>query len=350
MSLPIVIIFERHWDTTPKSVVKDLIPRLYRRGYQTFCFDAPQNVSLKEIFDRQKHNIECYSKIEAVVEKTLREAGITIPLNQIGYGTLTSIIRGCVSTTGCNDLALKVKELAACRMLGDIFRLAEQLSMSLKGIDLDSNPYDKITSSPLSEKMELLERNGNQIIATMIQNLIKIRNQGEGVIFSCGAFHAKGLVEAFKKQGLQDEVLYYFPHSPTRFDEGIDDVAYMLTKNEGVLDNHTHLLKEEDVPLFSRRVVKEVSEKTRYIKEITDPNSHSDFLSKRFRANFRVFLRPGYHLDALVDVRKVSDWEEVKKLAEASGVQTDIVSLKGQNYLAIPNVNSRDIAEKIRKI
>ena len=45
MSLPIVIIFERHWDTIPKTIIKDLLPALNKKGYQTFCFEAPQDLS-----------------------------------------------------------------------------------------------------------------------------------------------------------------------------------------------------------------------------------------------------------------------------------------------------------------
>ena len=42
MSLPIVIIFERHWDLIPKPLVKELLPELSKRGYGNFCFEAPE--------------------------------------------------------------------------------------------------------------------------------------------------------------------------------------------------------------------------------------------------------------------------------------------------------------------
>ncbi|VHO02007.1 hypothetical protein RHT_00325 [Candidatus Rhabdochlamydia sp. T3358] len=32
MSLPIVVIFERHWDETPKHLVKQLLPELVKEG------------------------------------------------------------------------------------------------------------------------------------------------------------------------------------------------------------------------------------------------------------------------------------------------------------------------------
>lgn len=188
-------------------------------------------------------------------------------------------------------------------------------------------------------------------ITTMVQNLLKLRTQQEeGVVFACGALHAKGLVDEFKKHGLQDEVLYYFPHSSSRYDENIDDIKRITNDPLGPLVDHTYLLAQKDIKPFGERVIREIIGKTRYTREILDYNSHSQLLSDCFKTNFRAFLRPGYHADALVDVTESSDIEDIQRRVSAAGVQTHRISLDGRNYLSIPNVNTRDIAERIRKI
>ena len=109
-------------------------------------------------------------------------------------------------------------------------------------------------------------------------------------------------------------------------------------------------MASKDIKPFGERVIREIIGKTRYTKEILDYNSHSQFLSDCFKTNFKAFLRPGYHVDALVDVTEPSDIEDIQRRTSVAGAQTHRISLGGRNYLAIPNVNTRDIAERIRKI
>jgi hypothetical protein len=178
--------------------------------------------------------------------------------------------------------------------------------------------------------------------------LLKLQTeQKKGIIFICGALHAKGLIDLFKNHGLQDRVLYYFPHSPSRYEESIDDIKIMMNND---LTNHTHLLAQKDIKTFSKRLIEEIDAKTKYQKEILDYNSHTQFLSDRFKTKFRAFLRPGYHLDALVDVAEAPDIDYIQKSVSAKEIETHRVSLDGREYLAIPNVNTKSIAERIRKI
>jgi len=187
-------------------------------------------------------------------------------------------------------------------------------------------------------------------ITTMFQNLLKLKAQQEGgVIFSCGALHAKKLINEFEKHGLQDEVLYYFPHSSMRLDESINDIEYVVGK-DNTLVGHTHLLAQKDIKPFGERIIRDITKKTKYTREILDGNSHSQFLSRCFKANFRAFLRPGYHVDALVDMAELSDVQDVQRRVNAVGLKTHTICLDGRSYLAIPNVNTKEIAEKIRKI
>lgn len=348
MSLPIVIIFERHWDIIPKFVIKDLLPDLSKRGYNTFCFEAPHNLSTAEITDRHNSGLELDTNIQQQAEKLLKQVGITSNLSQMSFNSLTVLLKLYVSSTRYVDVAEKIKQLPASRILKEVFSEATKLSISLKGIDIDSEDFDEMISVDLSRRMSGIKLQEDHRLTTMVQNLLKLRaQQEEGVIFACGALHAKGLMDEFTKHGLQDEVLYYFPHSSSRYDESIDDMEIAMNDT---LINHTHLIAQKDIKPFSERVIREIIGKTKYKREILNNNSHSQFLSECFKTNFRVFLRPGYHIDALVDISEPSDIGDIQQRVSAVGVQIYKISLKGRDYLAIPNVNTKDIADRIRRI
>ena len=278
-----------------------------RRGYETFCFEAPQNLSSAEIVDRHNSGLELDSDIQQQVEKLLKQVGITSKLSDMSFRRLADLLRLYVSSKRYDDVAVKVKQLPASRMLKEIFSEATKLSMSLKGIDVGSEDFDEMTSADLSRRMSGIRLREDHRITTMVQNLLKLRTQQEeGIVFACGAIHAKGLIDEFKKLGLQDEVLYYFPHSSSRYDESVDDIEVVMHDTSGILIDHTHLLAQKDIKPFGERVIREITGKTKYTREILDYNSHSQFLSDCFKTNFRAFLRPGYHVDALVDVTEPS--------------------------------------------
>ncbi|MCB1108258.1 MAG: hypothetical protein KDK44_01230 [Chlamydiia bacterium] len=349
MSLPIVIIFERHYDELPKSLINGLLPDLNKKGYGTFCFEAPQNLSSAEIIDRHSSGLKFDTDLQQQAEQLLKQVGIVSQLSDMSFSSLAELLRLYVSSQGYLELAEKIKRLPASRILKEVFDQAAKLDMSISGVDIDSEDYDKMMSHDLSGRMSRIRLREDHRITTIFQNLLKLRSQQqEGVIFACGALHAKGLIDKFKKYGLQDEVLYYFPHSSSCFDERVDDIKE-LAKNE-TLVNHTYLLAEEDIKPFGQKIIRNITDKTRYKKEILDSNSHSQFLRECFKTNIRCFLRPGYHLDAFVDITEPSDIADIQRRVNAVGVQTHNVFLDGRSYLVIPNVNTNDIGQRIRKI
>jgi ribosome-binding factor A len=221
--------------------------------------------------------------------------------------------------------------------------------MSVKGIDIGSECFDKMGPLDLSRRMTAISMNEDCRIATIFQNILTIRaQQEEGIVFACGALHAERLIDEFRKHGLQEEVLYYFPHLSSRYDERIDDINEVSMCD--TLRGHTHLLSQRDIKLFGERVLREISGKTRYKQEIPEGNSHSQFLSEHVKTTFRFFLRPGYHVDALVDIAGPSDIVDIQKRVTAEGIQTHQIILENRRCLVIPNVNTEDIAERIRKI
>jgi len=153
MSLPIVIIFERHWDTIPKHAVKELLPDLNKRGYETFCFEASQDLSFAEIVGRHKAGLAFDSDIQQQAEEYLKPIGITRALSDISFSHLTDLLQLFVSSKQYLTVAERIKQLPASRMLKEVFDEATRLSITVKGIDIDSKDYDKIISADVSTRM-----------------------------------------------------------------------------------------------------------------------------------------------------------------------------------------------------
>jgi hypothetical protein len=230
-----------------------------------------------------------------------------------------------------------------------VFDKAAELSLTIKGVDINSSDYNQMNSLDSVRRMAMLRIQNDLRDRTFFQNLSALRTQqAGGIVFVCGAIHAKAMIDQFKKTGLQDEVLYYFPHSSNRYDESIDDIRDVLMND--TLQNHTYLLSQKHMKAFGKRVIREISEKTTYQAEVLDHNAHAQFLSDCFKTPFKVFMRPEYHADALVDTTGQVDVENIKKRVHATGVQTQEYTLDGRRYLVIPNVNTMDITERIRKI
>lgn len=349
MSVPIVIVFERHWDTIPKLLVKDLLPGLASKGYGNLCFEAPQDLTSSQIIDQHNSELELDVDMQKQAETLLRQVGITKKLSDMSFGSLAELMRLYVSSKKYETVAGKIKQLSAFRILKDIFDEAAKIHLSVKGIDIRSEDFNRMASSNLFERMMGIRENEEYRITTIFENLLKLRAQQEkGIIFVCGASHASGLLAKFKERNMHDEVLYYFPHSSSRYDDSLDDIKEVLMND--TLQGHTHLLTKERIRPFSKKIVKEITGKIKYVKEIADGNSHSQFLSQCFKTNFRAFLRPGHYVDALVGIDDTPNIESIMKRVNEVGVQTHSISLNERRYLVVPGVNTSEIANRIRKI
>ena len=348
-SMPIVVIFERHWDEAPKQTLKSLIPMLAQEGYDTLCFEAPQNLNESEIMASFNQNIEFDSNLSSQADEYLRRVGVTSKLSDIGFGKLANLMRLYVSSKKYNKVAEKIKNLPASLLLKDIFKDAQRLSISINGVDIDHTDFGNILSLDLLERSVSIEKNEDYRIKTITNNLIKLRNKRGGVVFVCGALHADNLIAKLKEKNIQD-VLYYFPHSAKQFDDNIDDIKIIIA--DGILKDHSYrLLNEKDAKSLNEKIIKEIkSSNTQYRKEVEGGNSHSEFLSEVFKANVQAFERPGYYVDALLDTNQSVDVKNITEKLQEANIQFHQTSLDGHTYLVIPEVNTREVAENIRRL
>src|SRR5262245_15435486 len=135
-TLPIVIIFERHWDDVPKQVVKELLPELKDEGYKAFCVEILQNLSESEIISSAKAGLEEATSLTSQVEELLKQRGIEHrKLADMEFEKLAELMRLYVSSKEFNTVAETMKDLPAALLINRTFEDAKKLQYQLKGVD-----------------------------------------------------------------------------------------------------------------------------------------------------------------------------------------------------------------------
>lgn len=344
IALPVVVIFERHWDEIPKQLVADLLPDLVDQGYDTLCIETPQNLTSSEITSRLDSCINSDSEILSQAERLLKRVNITKKLSELSFDTLADLMKLFVSSQKYYEVAEMIKRLPAAQQLKKVFDESKRLSVRIKGVDIDDKDYQEITTTFFLDRMDKLIINEDLRMRTISENLIE-HSQRHGIIFICGALHCSNLIAKFKEKNLQDRVLYYFPHSSQRYIDSIDDINKV-----NVNENHTYLLSSEEVKAFKNKIVKEVIPKIGYIKEILEGNSHSRYLSELFGVNFQAFLRPGYYVDGLLDIEEKENIEKIEQNLTENNIQTRRDFLEGRLYLVISDINTEKVIKRISQL
>ncbi|NGX58671.1 MAG: hypothetical protein K940chlam3_01579, partial [Chlamydiae bacterium] len=295
--------------------------------------------------------LEQDSGIHSQAEQLLKRAKVEIRgrLSDVSFKELTNLMRLFVSSKRYLEVAEKIKCLPATYILKDIFDYAKRLSVSIEGIDIDHSDYDHIISENLIDRVGKIEHYDDSRIQTFVENLMKFRDEREGLIFVCGALHANHLISSIEKKGLLDNVVYCFPHSSKRYDDSFDGIKEFC-KGE-VLKGHTHCLSTaKDIQVLARKIVEEIKSKNiRYVTEV-EGNSHSDFLSHVFDVKFKVFKRPGYYVDAMLNIDETPEYKSIEEKLHRLKIQTHRIFFQEHNYLVVSEVNTPEVAEKIRKL
>lgn len=350
MSLPIVMIFERHWDLIPKQVVEGLIPELAEHGYNTLALEAYHDLSEEDIVKGQLLKLEEHETLQKTTERYLANVGIVATLSEMSFSSLAELCRLYVSSQRFIDVAEIIKNLPAARVIKTVLECAQKHSLSIQGIDIASCKMRRLMAVDLTKRMKGLDVHEEERIATMTQHLLDLRREGRGVVFMCGALHAGNVIAKLREKGLSDdEMLYYFPYSHQRFEADEDDIN-LLRREIPTLESFSHLLEEGQVRSFRRRVICEVISKITYTREIPGDSSRLRVLRNIFSEHVRMYVRPGYQVDALLSLEDLSHMEEMLQKLRDKKITYVFRMWNQRIYLAIPSVNNRRVAEKIKEL
>jgi hypothetical protein len=345
-SMPIVIVFERHWDPVPKKILKLLIKKLSAEGYKKLCFEAPHDLNSRQWLSWCKDNVAQDRVLYSEVAQRLNLD--SNQLNDLGFSKLTLLMQLFVSSNKCLDVAERIKGFLASELLVNSFDCALSHSFEIKGIDINSEEFAKIVAPDIAHRMPLIRQKEKKRIATISENLLRLYREDNGLIFVCGALHAENLIRKFTERQMQDSIIYCFPHADKKYDDSLDDVKELLSND--TLKDHAFCIRDEnDAFALVEKIVKEVKSKnTQYRKEIIDENSHGQFLNKVFQVKFRLFMRHGHYMDALLNMQAEECGESIFNTLKQKGISIYKKSFNKNVMLVIPEINTEHVARKIR--
>lgn len=350
--LPIVMIFERHWDETPKQLVQELIPQLSFEGYNTLCFEAGSERSEQDMLLSLKELVKTTTNLHTRALDYLEHAQVQIKgrLSDLSYEKLCDLMEQHVASKYYRELTEKIKNLPAILQLERMLEMAAEHSFSLKGVD-SGKDLDEISSSKsFRERGIKVHLNEASRIQRLAEELFRLHSEQKGIIHIGGGVHSKRLVAKLMEKGLKEsDIICYFPHSSKFFSSTETDFEVI---KEDTLEGSLHCLKDEkEIKSFSQKIITEIRLKNRhYQKEIVGGTYQSRFLTDFFQVEFKAFLKPGYHVDALLLKNSAEDIEGIIQKQHEKNIQTESVFLKDEEYLLIRNVNTKAVYENIQKL
>lgn len=345
--LPIVVIFERHWDTAPKKVLECLLPRLRNEGFNVFCNETPHDVSEQKILSSADIACRIFQEDHDAAVKWLNKRGIDSKnLPERDWDKLSQLLMYYVSSKRYAEMAERIKQLPASLLLKDVIQNAQKNQFySLKGVDLGKDEYMKLTHQDLGPRVEEINLKETKRINNFVTHLINIQNSGSGLVFLCGATHSVNLINKMKELGKADNLVYYLVHSDKRFTHEVDD--FSIFPELVIEDKKVCVNTSIEFSALANQIVSDVKSKnTKYIQQLEN-NSHAQVLSQVFDRTFIALERNAHYVDALLDVTTETGKEISEKLNQV-GIKTSCNVLADKTYLVVPNVNVREVAENIR--
>ena len=335
LRMPILLLFENHWDTVPKEVLKETVFALSCLGYNTLALEGSRKSD--EIIAAHLHNLQAHLELYETTETALiRNVKDFTSIKDTDYRSLILPIQLFVSSKRNVEVAQIVKQVPASKIEGEIFQLAIKHSVNVMGIDIDTRPMTSVVD--FHERAVQIDKYEDIRIETMVKNLLEFSTEGRSIIFQCGFSHAGNLLTKFTKLGMRDKLLPYFPFSVSLPDYLISDV----------LPGHTYPLTEKMIKPFCKKMIRDIASSVTYV-EFSEGNSHTLLLSKVFHIGVRLFVHAGYVANAFLEIDGVPDTEAISKQLDEAEIPTTCLSLKGRSYIVIMGVNNRKVAERVWK-
>lgn len=262
-SLPTIIIFERHWDLPPKQVVNEILPVLAAEGYDTVCVEAPSVLTQEEIISRSQRNMENVSGIftQATERLTRAHAMPAGKLEDLGLESLAELMRYYVSSQRFIEVAEQIKQLPAAKLFRQILSTASDLSMSLKGVDVEDKIYATVTRGDPDERAAAIDAVEELRVESFVENLSQVRKVRKGAVFISGATHISKLMAKFKERREEGEYLCFFAHSSKFYGDTLNDLEGLKETYPELKECSTCLETAEDVRLFAQKILAEVKKR-----------------------------------------------------------------------------------------
>lgn len=306
MSLPIVLVFGNHRDPSGDHLVKNLIPKLAKEGYNRLCVEYPSFKSDDSIFN------ETVKTIELLKSRNNPEQNQYIL-----------------------PFTLKVESLL----------LAKKHYYCTIAID-DDLSINRCTTSDQDLLTQMLDKTLSTRDIIMADQLFRMYTEKKGVIGLFGPIHCRGIINRLKKRGLtNDNFICHLPQSRFFFTIGLDQYNFS-SEDTKMLKSIRHCATTKDeIDNLGNKILSGVKSKNWSILDVTE-NSQSQFLSTFFKTNFKALVKPQYIVDAVLPYEQTN--AKMLNNLEDLNIQNYKTKLNSQEYLVIPNVNTTEVGQRIR--
>lgn len=301
MSLPTLILYERHWDPVPKEFLLEGVEELLQMGYDTLCVEAGESWSEESILRSCKQGLETQKRVHKESVECLKKAG-ALPggdLGEIPFDHLRLLIREWVSSQRYDEVAEMIKGLFSTKLAVKLFERVRNLSMNLYGIDLEGADYEKIRTGNYRDRVRNIDRTTEKREARFMHHLLHLQAQGRSVICLMGVSHIEGMRNKIQVQEATHRFACAFIHSGIPYVQTGDDIAHVLKrlKNELALKAKSPVERRDALDqVMSALFSKNVS----HLEEVTQNCSHAGRLSRILQAEVKAFVKPGRYVEVIL--------------------------------------------------
>lgn len=213
MTLPIIIVLERHWDPEPQKILTDVLPFLKSLGYDTLCYEVPCDLTEQQILDRGENLVQYGETILSQVNLGLNRWGINKDLLKVSCRELIDLISLYITTINYDGIAYLLFNHLANQQCLLTWKTARNNGIKICGVDLSADQLDRVNTLDLNKRKEQVAQLADERDLTHHQNLLKFQKEGKGVLFVVGQAHYKSLVANLSKNPGLEQIIFLHPHS-----------------------------------------------------------------------------------------------------------------------------------------
>lgn len=350
MPLPIMILVERHWDTTSKKALSQALPFLKSSGYDTLCFESPCDINMQDTINNVSSTIQSIENYLKEANQHLAKRSISVDLTTINYSDSEQLLRYFVSSRHSKEMALWFRELPGHQEKYTLINMALEQSMTISGIDLTRKSLESINSleaqANLNKRLAGIDQLDSIRTLGFKEKLLALQQQGKGVIFVVGQAHYQLLIAEFAKDYLLDELLFLHPYSPQCFDSSYIDYRLPSVASEVRLVEQV-INQDDDIALFINALQAVAQPLLDTAKPIRS-TSICQRLSEKTNLSFEAYVRPSHLVDGYHFFTKKEDIANSVTELNKQGVHGFYTFFKEKEAYCVANINTVEVASKIQ--
>lgn len=321
MSLPPIFLFETHHNPIARQLLTELLPDLKKLGYKIVGLELPEDFATADkIRSYVTSCIKYGEEAQQIVKRNIQGEnldGISI-LNL--YTKLSGVIKD--SHERLMALCKRFFKLESEKEMLKLVQSAERLEFTVQGLDSVDQSSDQIREQ------------------AMLKHLTNLKERG--VVYLCGCVHSDSLVQNCKGS------LYYFPRSAellAKENKEFKELGYHMSD---LLRKSIQVLSKDEISGFAAQIQREIVNRiTENLKERSEGNIQSRHLQKVFNVAFKVFVCPEFFAYAVCERETTPNIADIEVKLNAAKVEFRTILLNGKEHLVIPNINVKEVAQKI---